>query len=128
MAKGLIPEQRTNEQIQQQQIESDNNSDNSPAEMDALWLATVIDDDTNFDDFIEQLRQIKTNADLNKRMLESGELESAGLTEEDIKQINDELEQYDEDEDEFFTNILDEDDIPDDQIFTDLDGFGSEDE
>ena len=95
LAKGLIPEQQTNEQIQQQQIESDNNSDNSPAEMDALWLATVIDDDTNFDDFIEQLRQIKTNADLNKRMLESGELESAGLTEEDIKQINDELEQYD---------------------------------
>lgn len=95
LAKGLTPEQQTNEQIQQQQIESDNNSDNSPAEMDALWLATVIDDDTNFDDFIEQLRQIKTNADLNKRMLESGELESAGLTEEDIKQINDELEQYD---------------------------------
>ena len=95
LAKGLTPEQQTNEQIQQQQIESDNNSDNSPAEMDALWLATVIDDDTNFDDFIEQLRQIKTNADLNKRMLESGELESAGLTEEDIKQINGELEQYD---------------------------------
>lgn len=41
LAKGLTPEQQTNEEIQQQQIESDNNSDNSPAEMDALWLAIL---------------------------------------------------------------------------------------
>ena len=34
-----------------------------------------------------------------------------------------ELDEYDEDGDDFFTNILDEDDIPDDKIFGELDNL-----
>ena len=55
-------------------------------------------------------------------------IDESELEEENLNTISeDELEDYD-DGDEFFTNILDEDDIPDEQIFTDLDAFGSEDE
>ena len=55
-------------------------------------------------------------------------IDESELEEENLNTISeDELEDYD-DGDEFFTNILDEDDISDDQIFTDLDAFESEDE
>ena len=51
-------------------------------------------------------------------------LDESELAEDNLTEVNeDELENdYSEDnEDEFFTNILDEEDIPDDKIFKDLD-------
>ena len=65
---------------------------------------------------------------LNKRNIELEErIDESELEAENLNTVSeDELEDYEDDGDEFFTNILDEDDIPDEQIFTDLDEFGSE--
>jgi DNA-directed RNA polymerase subunit beta len=54
-------------------------------------------------------------------------LDESELEEDNLNTVNDdELEEYDEDGDEFFTNILDEDDISDDEIFGDLDNLDEE--
>ena len=51
--------------------------------------------------------------------VDESELESENLTE-----VNEEVEEQDEEDgDEFYTNILDEDEIPDEKIFEDLDSL-----
>ncbi len=48
-------------------------------------------------------------------------IDESELEEDNLNEVSeDELEEYDEDGDDFFTNILDEDDIPDDKIFGEL--------
>ena len=51
-------------------------------------------------------------------------IDESELEEDNLNEISeDELDEYDEDGDDFFTNILDEDDIPDDKIFGELDNL-----
>ena len=51
-------------------------------------------------------------------------IDESELEEDNLNEISeDELDEYDEDGDDFFTNILDEDDIPDDKIFGDIDNL-----
>ncbi len=57
-------------------------------------------------------------------------IDESELEEENLIEVNeDELENEDEaEDDEFFTNILDEEDMPDDKIFKDLDSLDKDDE
>ena len=59
-------------------------------------------------------------------MLEGVEeiLDESELEDSDLNEISeDELDDFDDNEDEFFTNILDEEDLPDDKLFEDLDSM-----
>jgi len=57
-------------------------------------------------------------------------LDESELEEDNLNTVTeDELEEQDElEDDEFFTNILDEEDLPDDKIFKDLDSLDDKDE
>ena len=78
----------------------------------------------NDNEELEIKEHVEEGLDGVEERIDESELEAENLN----TVSEEELEEYEEDGDEFFTNILDEDDIPDDQIFTDLDEFGSEDE
>ena len=71
---------------------------------------------------LEIKEHVEEGLDGVEERIDESELEAENLN----TVSEDELDDYEDDGDEFFTNILDEDDIPDDQIFTDLDEFGSE--
>ena len=61
-----------------------------------------------------------------EEMLEGVEeiLDESELEDSDLNEISeDELDDFDDNEDEFFTNILDEEDLPDDKLFEDLDSM-----
>ena len=53
------------------------------------------------------------------------ELEDTFISDEELPEVSDE-ELDEENEDEFYTSILDEEDLPDDKIFEDLDAQGAE--
>ncbi len=54
-------------------------------------------------------------------------IDESELEENSLNEVNEEeLEEYENDDDEFFTNILDEEDLPDDKIFEDLDSDDDE--
>jgi DNA-directed RNA polymerase subunit beta len=71
------------------------------------------------DEEIEIKEHVEEALDGVEERIDESELEADNLTE-----VSDaELEQSEEDDDDFFTNILDEEDMPDDKIFKNLDSI-----
>jgi len=73
----------------------------------------------NDNEELEIKEHVEEALDGVEERIDESELEEGNLNEVS----EDELEEYDEDGDDFFTNILDEDDIPDDKIFGELDNL-----
>ena len=84
-------------------------------ELQSLGLDIKLYSDT--DEEIEIKEHVEEALDGVEERIDESELEEENLTTVD----EEELEGDSEEEDEFFTNILDEEDMPDDKIFKDLD-------
>ena len=86
-------------------------------ELQSLGLDIKLYSET--DEEIEIKEHSEEDYDGIEEVIDENELEENDLTEVDEEQ----LDEYDtsEEDDEFFTNILDEEDLPDDKIFEDLD-------
>jgi DNA-directed RNA polymerase subunit beta len=92
-------------------------------ELQSLGLDVKLYSDT--DEEIEIKEHTEEGLDGVEERIDESDLEADNLTEVS----EDDLENADEnDEDEFFTNILDEEDMPDDKIFKDLDALNDDDE
>ena len=79
---------------------------------------------TETDEEIEIKEHTEEGLDGVEERIDESELEEENLTEVSEEELEDTEE---EDGDEFFTNILDEEDIPDEKIFKDLDSLDDED-
>ena len=86
-------------------------------ELQSLGLDIKLYSET--DEEIEIKEHTEEGMDGIEERVDESELESENLTE-----VNEEVEEQDEEDgDEFYTNILDEDEIPDEKIFEDLDSL-----
>ena len=90
-------------------------------ELQSLGLDVKLYSDN--DEEIEIKEHVEETIDGMEERIDESELEEDNLTE-----ISDAELEEEQDGDEFFTNILDEDDIPDDKIFKDLDSDDKDDE
>ena len=77
----------------------------------------------NDNEELEIKEHVEEGLDGVEERIDESELEEDNLNEVSEEELDDE---YEEDGDDFFTNILDEDDIPDDKIFQDLDEMQDE--
>ena len=86
-------------------------------ELQSLGLDVTLYSENNEE--IEIKEHVEEALDGVEERIDESELEADNLTE-----VSDtELEQSEEDDDDFFTNILDEEDMPDDKIFKNLDSI-----
>ena len=90
-------------------------------ELQSLGLDVKLYSDN--DEEIEIKEHVEETIDGMEERIDESELEEDNLTEISDAELEDE-----QDGDEFFTNILDEEDIPDDKIFKDLDSDDKDDE
>ncbi len=80
---------------------------------------------TETDEEIEIKEHTEEGLDGIEERIDESELEEENLTEVSEEELE---ETEEEDGDEFFTNILDEEELPDDKIFKDLDSLDDDDE
>jgi DNA-directed RNA polymerase subunit beta len=80
---------------------------------------------TEYDEEIEINEHQEEGLDGVEERIDESELEAEGVNEISDEEIEEESE---EDGDDFFTNIMDEEHMPDDKIFKDLDAIDGEDD
>jgi len=94
-------------------------------ELQSLGLDVKLYSET--DEEIEIKEHTEEGLDGVEERIDESELEEDNLNEVSDEELEDQEDDLEE-EDEFFTNILDEEDLPDDKIFKDLDSLDNEDE